>query len=484
MNFNNIPIDIRTPGQYIEFDNSKANQGLPSMPHIILVTGQRLTAGTVAAGVPVRITDPAQGIEYFGRGSMLAAMIAALKNANNYTECWAIALNEDAAGVAASGSIVFSGTSIEAGTLCIYIGGKKVKVAVSDDDTPTAIATAAAAAINANLDLPVTALAATGTVTLTCRWKGATGNDIDIRLNFYSDEKTPVGLTATITAMASGATNPDFFEVITAMADEQYHTVIMPFTDSENLTTLESELTDRWGPLIMKEGHAFAAVAGTHTTIATLAESRNCPHLTIMGSGKSPTPPWVVAAVLGGVDAFEPDPARPRQTLKLLGVLAPAIPDRFTMSERNIHLHGGASTCVTDAGGNVLIERLITTYTTNAFDIEDPSYLDVTTMRTLAYLRYSVRARIAQKFPRHKLADDGTKFGAGQAVVTPQTIRAELIALFIQWEESGLVEGREQFKSELIVERDGSDPDRLNALLPPDIINQFRIFAGSIQFKV
>jgi phage tail sheath gpL-like len=65
MNFNNIPIDIRTPGQYIEFDNSKANQGLPSMPHIILVTGQRLTAGTVAAGVPVRITDPAQGIEYF-----------------------------------------------------------------------------------------------------------------------------------------------------------------------------------------------------------------------------------------------------------------------------------------------------------------------------------------------------------------------------------------------------------------------------------
>jgi phage tail sheath gpL-like len=268
------------------------------------------------------------------------------------------------------------------------------------------------------------------------------------------------------------------------MADEQYHTVIMPFTDSENLTALESELTERWGPLIMKEGHAFAAAAGTHTTIATLAESRNCPHLTIMGSGKSPTPPWVVAAVLGGVDAFEPDPARPRQTLTLPGVLSPAIPDRFTMAERNIHLHGGASTCVTDSGGNVLIERLITTYTVNAFDIEDTSYLDVTTMRTLSYLRYSVRARIAQKFPRHKLADDGTKFGAGQAVVTPQTIRAELIALFIQWEESGLVEGREQFKSDLIVERDGSDPNRLNALLPPDIINQFRIFAGSIQFKV
>jgi phage tail sheath gpL-like len=128
------------------------------------------------------------------------------------------------------------------------------------------------------------------------------------------------------------------------------------------------------------------------------------------------------------------------------------------------------------------IERLVTTYQTNPLSIPDPSYLDVETMRTLAYLRYSVRARIALKFPRHKLADDGTLFDPGQAVVTPSSIRSELISLFRDWERAGLVEDFEQFKDELIVERDANDQNRVNMRMGPNLINQFRVFAGQIQF--
>lgn len=111
------------------------------------------------------------------------------------------------------------------------------------------------------------------------------------------------------------------------------------------------------------------------------------------------------------------------------------------MEERNLLLHDGISTLTVDDGGAVLIERLITTYETNAYGIDDISYLDVNTLKTLAYLRYSVRARISMRFPRHKLASDGTGVGAGQAVVTPKVIRAELIALFRDWETAGA--GRE-----------------------------------------
>jgi phage tail sheath gpL-like len=39
-----------------------------------------------------------------------------------------------------------------------------------------------------------------------------------------------------------------------------------------------------------------------------------------------------------------------------------------------------------------------------------------------------------------------------------------------------------QFKAGLIVERDGTDVDRVNALIPPNVVNQFRIFAGKVQF--
>jgi phage tail sheath gpL-like len=203
-----------------------------------------------------------------------------------------------------------------------------------------------------------------------------------------------------------------------------------------------------------------------------------------MGGGKSPTPPWVWAAVVGAIDAYEPDPARPRQTLALPGILPPNPDVRFTLSERNILLHDGISTFLVDQGGNVSIERLITTYQTNALGVEDISYLDIETMRTIAFLRYSVRSRIALKFPRHKLANDGTNFGAGQAIVTPKIIRAELIALFQQWEEAGLAEDIDQFKTDLIVERNGSDPNRVDALIPPNVVNQFRVFAAAIQFRL
>ena len=71
-------------------------------PHKIVVLGQRLPAGTVAAGVPTMVFSGSQGEQYYGRGSMLATMISALKSANNYTETWAIALDDAAAGASAN----------------------------------------------------------------------------------------------------------------------------------------------------------------------------------------------------------------------------------------------------------------------------------------------------------------------------------------------------------------------------------------------
>lgn len=484
LSFNAIPINIRTPGQYIEVDNSRAVQGLPAVRHKILVIGQRLSTGTVLAGVPTRILSAAQGEEFFGRGSMLAAMLAALKAANTYTECWAVALDDNGAGVQASGTLTLGGSPTEAGTLNVYIAGQLVQVAVVSAATTGSLATALAAAVVADTTLPVTASATGSVVTFTARHKGEVGNGLDVRLNYYSGERTPKGLTATVVPLGSGTANPTAQVAITAIGDEQYHTLVVPYTDAANLTLVEALLASRFGPMVQKEGHAFAAAAGSHATVTTLGGGRNSPHLTIMGAGKSPTPTYAWAAVAGAVDAYEPDPARPRQTLVLPGVLPQAIADRWTRDERNLALFDGISTTVVDAGGQVLIERLITTYQTNAFGVADISYLDVETLRTVAYLRYTVRARIASKYPRHKLAADGTLFGAGQAIVTPNTIRAELVALFMDWMDAGLAEGLEQFKRDLIVERSSTDPNRVDAIIPPDVVNQFRVFAAQVQFRL
>lgn len=481
VSFNSIPVNLMTPGVFVEFDNSQMVQGTPAMPHKILVMGQRLATGAVQAGVPTRLLSAAQAQADFGRGSQLAAMVAAVKGANPFTEAWAVALDDLVTGVAAQGTVTLTATSPAAGGMAFYVAGRRVQVSVASTDTAATLATALAAAINADGDMPVTATAALGVVTLTCRWKGLTGNDIDLRHSHHQGERLPTGVTLAISPMAGGLGNPDVNVAIAAMGATQYHTLVMPYTDATNLSALETELALRWGPLKMSEGHAFAAVAGTHAAISTLASGQNSPHLCLMGVQKSPTAPWVVASVLAAVDAGEPDPARPRQTLVLTGVMAPSEADRYLQSERNVHLTNGAATFVVDAGGECRIERLVTTYKTNAQNLPDPSYKDVETLRTLAYLRYSVRVRVGQKFPRHKLATEGTRYGSGQAVVTPSVLKAELIALFAEWEEAGLVEGRAQFKRDLLIERDAGDANRVNAIIPPDVINQMRVMAAQIQ---
>jgi phage tail sheath gpL-like len=487
ISFNQIPIDLRVPGVYIETDNSMAVGGLPVEHHRILVIGQRLTTGTVAEGVVKRINNKGQGEEYFGPGSMLSAMINALKDVNSYTELWAVALDEASAGVKAAGSITFGGTVTAAGTVCFYIGGKVVKLGVAAAEAAATTATNMAAAINDITDLPVTAAVNgedTKKVDITCRWKGESGNDIDLRLNYYQGEKLPTGMTATIVAMASGKTNPDIDDAFAAIGDEQYHTIIQPWTDSTNLAAIYTEMQRRWSAIVKKEGHCFTAAAGSHADLSTLGDGVNDECLTIMGMQGSPSTPWAMAAAVGAVDAYEVDPARPRQTLALTGILAPAKEARYTLSECNIHLNDGISTFYVDDNGVCRIQRLITTYQTNVSGVDDISYLNVETMRTIAYLRYSTRVRIALRYPRHKLADDGTEIAPGQAIVTPKVLRAEMIALFIQWMEVGLVENLAQFKRDLIVERNTSDPDRVDAIIPPDVINQFRVFAASLQFRL
>jgi phage tail sheath gpL-like len=486
ISFNSIPIDVRTPGQYLEFDNSRAVNGLPGQPHRILVIGQRLAAGSVLQAVPTQILSGAAAQDFFGKGSMLAEMCLALRAANRRTEVWAIALDEAGGGVKATAKLTFTGPATKDGALALLIGGKAVPVAVAKDDTADEIATAVAAAITARGDVAFAAAVGgvghTNDVVLTAKWKGLTGNFLDVRVNYYQGEALPAGVGLVITAASGGTTNPDIATAIAAMGDTQYHTVITPFTDAANLAALETELEARWGPMIQKEGQAFAAATGAHSALVTLGTSRNSAFVSIMGGGKSPTPPWIWAAVTGAIDAAEPDPARPRQTLLLPGILAPAKEDQFTAPERDLLLHDGVATHVADDSGKVYIERLITTYQTNGSNEPDTSYLDVETMRTLAYLRFSLRQRIALRYPRHKLADDGTRFGAGQAIVTPSTMKTEILALATLWVDSGLIEDFEQFAKELVVERSASDPNRIDALIPPNLINQFRVFAGQIQF--
>jgi phage tail sheath gpL-like len=235
------------------------------------------------------------------------------------------------------------------------------------------------------------------------------------------------------------------------------------------------------------DGVAFAAVYGSHGAASTLGSSRNSKHISIMGTNLSPTPPWIWAAVVGAVDAFEPNPARPRQTLPLPGVLPAKPTDLWGDADRNLLLFDGISTHVVDQGGNVTIERLITTYQTNAQGVPDTAYLDIETVRTLSAIRYDGNSAVSLAFPRSMLAKDTDDLPAGLPVVTPNVMRAFLGGRYAEvWAKLGWVEtgAHEQFMNELIIGIDDGDVNRLVAQGGPDLMNQFRGMSTQWQFIV
>lgn len=489
ISFNDVPANARVPFVFVEFDSSKAQQGPSVQKYKTLVVGQRLSAGTKAELTLQIISSEAQAREYFGAGSQLHAMLDKYLKNDKVTEVHAIAVNDHASGVAATGKISFTGPATADGVVSLYIGGRLFSLGVTSGQTATQIAAAMVALIQATPLSYVTA-AVNGTNAYECdvtaKNKGLVGNKIDIRLNYQLEEKLPAGVAATITAMASGAQNPDLTNLMAALPDSQYNVIVHPWLDASCLSKIEAELLDRWGPIRQIDGVAMTASLDSLGNLTTLGNSRNSKHSSIMGPAMSaPNPGWEYAAAYAGQAAKsgQQDPARPLQTLPLIDILVPAVGEQFSLQERNNLLFDGIATAKADGSNSgMLIERAITTYQTNSVGAPDTAYLDVTTLFTTSFLRYDFRVTIQTKYPRHKLASDGVRVGPGQAIITPKIGKAEAIAKFAQWETMGLVEDIDQFKRDLICERNASDPNRLDWLLPPNLVNQFIVGGAQIQF--
>lgn len=490
-----ISTNLRVPFMYVEFDPSRAFTGPAVLNYKALIVGQLLSTGTkYNAGAnavgPFVVTNADTAGKYFGFGSQAHRMAIAWFAANRFTQLFMIGL-KDASASKAAGSLAFSGTATAAGTVYAYVSGELIQVAVTIGMTADQVGTALAAAINAKTSLPVTAVNTTGTVAITARNAGTLGNQIDLRLNYNPGEELPAGVTCVITAMTGGAVDPSLTDAIAIMGDEWYNVIMGPYADATNLTAMEQELSQRFGPLEMIDGMYLTSRRGTLSDLLSFGGLRNSPHVTIIHNGGKTGkggPSWTpeVAAAYGAQMAMEgaADPARPLQTLELVGILPAEIPERFDLTENNQLLYSGISTTMVDAGGKVRIQRAITMYRKNPTGADDIAYLDVETMLTLMYLRYSFRNTIQTKYPRAKLADDGIAVGPGQQIITPKVGKAEAIAIFRQWEEMALVENVDQFKRDLVCQRSRVDPNRLEWLLPPDLVNQFRVGAAVIQFML
>ncbi|HDL7658814.1 TPA: phage tail sheath subtilisin-like domain-containing protein, partial [Yersinia enterocolitica] len=359
-------------------------------------------------------------------------------------------------------------------------------------DEVAAVATALTAAINTTASLPVTAAAVDAVITLTAKNKGAHGNTIDLRLNYLGSaggETTPDSLVLAFTAMAGGAGAPELDDALANLQDRTFDFIINPYTDTASLNKIKEFLSDstgRWSYAEQLYGHSFAAQSGTYGQLTAAGELRNDQHASLLGVNGSPTPSYIWSAAYVGAIAqsLRNDPGRPLQTLTISGVLAPPLASRFTLTERNNLLHSGISTVTTADDGTVQVENIITTYQKNKYGAEDDSYLQIETLFLLMFVTRFLRTQVTSKFARMKLAADGTRFAPGSAIITPNVIRAELIAQYQTLEFNGYVQDAKGFAKGLIVEKSASNPNRVDVLWTGVLINQLRIFAVLNQFRL
>ncbi|WP_323034527.1 phage tail sheath subtilisin-like domain-containing protein [Pararhodobacter sp.] len=487
ISFDEIPLNWRKPGVYTEVKPVYDDMGLAEYPARTIIIGQKLASGSAAPEVITAITRPEQGLALAGAGSVGAEMVDYFKRANRATECMLILLPDAAAGIAASGTLTFTGAPAFGGPLPVYVEDERLAIAVTAGQSLAAIAIAVAAAINAMAHLPVTASAAEGVVTLTARHKGEVGNGYHIAVARRQGDAVPAGLSVAVSSMSGGATNPDIDDALDAIGNEWFTDLVVPWTDATTLSKLSAWLDERYSAMARLDAHAYAGVRGNYAGLVTKGGLTNSRHLTLIGAHGSPSAPHKWAASLAGVAShyLTNDPARQLRSLVLVGIEAPAAPDCFEEGEQNLLLGKGISTFSRLKDGRVTLDRVITAYRVSNLGVADTAWLDIMVPKTLSRIRYDWGAYAQLQWPRHKLANDGTA-AANHAdnVATPRRVHGSWGARCDLYERRGWIEDAETTVGKSVFARDDSDKNRLNSRKRVQIIGNLMVLAGALEFQV
>ncbi len=483
--FQHYPDTNRVPGVYAEIDPSRANRGRINLRSLLI--GQVLPGSALEPDVPVICEGANWTKANAGAGSMLALMAKQYRNRDTFGELWLLPLADNTASATAIGSVTFAGTATAGGTVSAYIGGQRIQALVAIGMTADLVAASLVAACVAQADLPVSASATDVLAIFEAKHAGAAGNEIDLRLNYLGSrggELLPPGITATVSPMSGGTAAPDMTNALLNLAETPFDYIALPYTDTASLAAMQALMADdigRWAWNRMIYGHVFAAYRGSIGRLTTLGVTRNDPHTSIMGFADSPTPAWLWAADLTAACAssLRDDPTLPLQTIPL-GVLPPPVQSQFVQGDRNTLLYDGIGTFSVGTGGQVQIERVVTTYQTNASGSPDDSYLDVETMATLAYVCRDLRTYLSTQFARKKIVSDATRV-TGPNITSPLVIRASVISRYRLKEQQGYVQNSAIFAAQVQVEAAGSGLVKI--LWPGDLVGQLRQLAILVQFQ-
>jgi phage tail sheath gpL-like len=456
------------------------------MPFSVLLIGQSTSAGTIDANTLTQVFSAEEVSGLAGLTSMVHQEARRFFVNNKITNCYIVALDDAATSTAATRVVTITGTATETRELVLLINGTRVAVSVASADTATEVGDALVTALADYDYLPFTAVNVTGTVTFTAENKGISAGDNDIRVSDDPNDKIPAGISVSIAATTPGTVDPDIQDALDVLGDFWPTIIVNPYNDATNMEALETHLATQFGPTYQRDSVAYQAMRGSVSTQTTFStnSSRNSPSMVLLDCQNRKLATWEYSAAWAGAVATsaQEDPAVPLHRIQLAGVLPNNIGERFILTERNTLAKNGVATATEDNGTQT--EGTVTMYLKNSASALDTAYRYQNTMFILQRARYRFVQRILGRYARAKLMDSAERVEAGQQVITPELGKAEAIAWFMEQERAGQFEGLEQFKEDVICRRSESDPNRLEWILPPDLVNQFIVGSGVMQFLI
>lgn len=483
-----VPSNILIPFVGVEFDSSQAFSGPATVPIEALLVGQKLSGGTATANTKYSVTNADEVSLLAGDGAHAHMMAQQFFKNISTVPCTMIFLDDAALSTAATVTTTITGTAAtEAGELDIYFNGIRVATSVASGDTPTEVGDNVVTAVGLLDGFPATVANSTGVLTWTMKSKGIAAGDIDVRDSYNSGEKVPAGLTVAHGTVTAGTVDPDVQDAIDAIGESWFNLVANPYTDNTNIAAIKTYASAQDGPMVMKDQIWFACYRDTRANIITYGldtTNHNSKHLcTTAWYKRLQSTSEGAAAIVGAfAQSLLADIGRPLHRLTVQGISALDKNDRWTATERNQVAVSGIMTLTDDVG--VQSESTVTMYLKNSAGASDSAYQFVNTVYNLMAQRYRFVQQILTKYPRARLADSAEKIRPGIQVMTPAIGKNEALIWYRQLERDGLAEDYDTFKANVVCQRSESNVNRLEWLLPSDLVNQFIVGSADIQFKL
>ncbi len=395
-------------------------------------------------------------------------------------------MNDSGTAVIADGEITAVGTATETAAGFIIIGGIRVDVSIPDttdaDTTLGLIKTAIAAVLEAPV-IDGTVLA--GVLPITAKWGGESGNDILIDVSGL----VVAGLVFGTTIMSSGANNPDV-DTPLANVGNTWETIFLNCLNYEDITNLDKwELftASRWETLIKMPAFVITGAVDSFATVGAATDvsaRKNDKYGCILPAPGSPEMPFVIAARAIAVDIAPTAQDNPPQNYnkQLTGLVAGADGTQFLYASLDATVKLGSSTTIL-VSDTIVLNDTITTYHPDGDPL--PAFRYIVDLVKLQNITFNIRAIFeSEDWNGSPLLPDTTPT-TNPTAKKPKDAKAALFVLADNLGLAAIISDPEFTKENMTVVINGSNPKRLDIVLPTklsgnteiiDVTNKFGFF--------